>query len=115
MASRKLALFSRPHNSSADRISAEGAIEKADFSGQYAIKFQPQTAIKAQALADFVVEFAPGTHPVYPIDLAQAGEQTNVVSADLAQPEAIVLPKESMLLSSLMSTKLSVEMKAAQQ
>ena len=47
--------------------------------GQYDIKFLPRATIKAQALADFVVEFVPGTHPLYPIDLA---------SADLAQPTA---------------------------
>ncbi|XP_028068603.1 uncharacterized protein LOC114271192 [Camellia sinensis] len=45
--------------------------------GQYDIKFRPRTAIKAQALADFVAEFAPGMHPVCPIDL---------IDADLAQP-----------------------------
>ncbi|XP_028108999.1 uncharacterized protein LOC114307792 [Camellia sinensis] len=39
--------------------------------------FRPRTAIKAQALADFVAEFALGMHPVCPIDL---------VGADLAQP-----------------------------
>ncbi|XP_028102771.1 uncharacterized protein LOC114302010 [Camellia sinensis] len=40
--------------------------------GQYDIKFRSRTAIKAQALADFVVEFAPGMHPVCPVDLAGA-------------------------------------------
>ncbi|XP_028072301.1 uncharacterized protein LOC114274538 [Camellia sinensis] len=62
--------------------------EKADFTGrilkwavelgQYDIRFRPRTAVKAQALADFVAEFAPRTHPVCPIDL---------VGADLAQPK----------------------------
>ena len=66
--------------------------EKADFTGrilkwavelgQYDIKFHPRTAIKAQALADFVAEFARGTHPVSPVDLA---------GADLAQPVVQVM------------------------
>ncbi|XP_028052083.1 uncharacterized protein LOC114256628 [Camellia sinensis] len=45
--------------------------------GQYDIKFRPRTAINSQALADFVAEFAPGMHPVCPIDL---------VGADVIQP-----------------------------
>ncbi|XP_028124420.1 uncharacterized protein LOC114321459 [Camellia sinensis] len=43
--------------------------------GQFDIKFQPITAIKAQALVDFMAEFAPGSHHVYPIDLTEAIER----------------------------------------
>ncbi|XP_028069560.1 uncharacterized protein LOC114272082 [Camellia sinensis] len=43
------------------------------------IKFRSHTAIKAQALADFVAEFVPGMHPACPVELG---------SADLAQPMA---------------------------
>ncbi|XP_028075765.1 uncharacterized protein LOC114277996 [Camellia sinensis] len=66
--------------------------EKADFTGrilkwamelgQYDIKFRPRTVIKAQALADFVAEFTPGTHPICPVDLA---------GADLAQPIVLAI------------------------
>ena len=37
--------------------------------GQYDIKFQPRTAIKAHALADFVAKFTPGSHHICPVDL----------------------------------------------
>ncbi|XP_028057560.1 uncharacterized protein LOC114261493 [Camellia sinensis] len=46
------------------------------------IKFCPRTAIKAQALVDFVAEFALGTYPVCLVDLA---------GADLAQPTVLAI------------------------
>ncbi|XP_028061817.1 uncharacterized protein LOC114265248 [Camellia sinensis] len=88
MASRKLAHYFHAHTIVVlTEFPLKVLFEKADFTrrilkwvvelGQYDIKFRPRTAIKAQALADFVAEFAPGMHPVCPIDL---------VGADLAQP-----------------------------
>ncbi|XP_028121916.1 uncharacterized protein LOC114319111 [Camellia sinensis] len=88
MASRKLAHYFHAHTIVVlTEFPLKVLFEKADFTGrilfvslelgQYDIKFRPRTAIKAQALADFVAEFAPGMHPVCPVDL---------VGADLAQP-----------------------------
>ncbi|XP_028051260.1 uncharacterized protein LOC114255918 [Camellia sinensis] len=88
MASRKLAHYFHAHMIvMLTEFPLKVLFEKVDFTGrilkwvvelgQYDIKFRPRTTIKAQALADFVAEFALGTHPVCPVDLA---------SADLAQP-----------------------------
>ncbi|KAM2908832.1 hypothetical protein COP2_048302 [Malus domestica] len=46
--------------------------------GQYGLVFQPRTAIKAQALADFVAEFTPslGNATVRPNDAPEAAEST---------------------------------------
>ncbi|XP_028071753.1 uncharacterized protein LOC114274082 [Camellia sinensis] len=88
MASRKLAHYFHAHTIVVlTEFPLKVLFAKADFIGrilkwavklgQYDIKFQPRTAIKAQALADFVAEFAPGMHPVCPVDLA---------TADLARP-----------------------------
>ncbi|XP_028127434.1 uncharacterized protein LOC114323937 [Camellia sinensis] len=88
MASRKLAHYFHAHTIVVlTEFPLKVLFEKADFTGrilkwavelgQYDIKFRPRSAIKAQALADFLAEFAPGMHTVCPIDL---------VGADLAQP-----------------------------
>ncbi|XP_028105177.1 uncharacterized protein LOC114304201 [Camellia sinensis] len=88
MASRKLAHYFHAHTIVVlTEFPLKVLFEKADFIGrilkwaielgQYDIKFQPCTAIKAQALTDFVAEFAPEMYPVCPVDLA---------SADLAKP-----------------------------
>ncbi|GMP46975.1 hypothetical protein CsSME_00014929 [Camellia sinensis var. sinensis] len=88
MASRKLAHYFHAYTIVVlTEFPLKVLFEKADFIGrilkwavklgQYDIKFQPRTAIKAQALADFVAEFAPGMHPICSVDLA---------SADLARP-----------------------------
>ncbi|XP_028084862.1 uncharacterized protein LOC114285981 [Camellia sinensis] len=91
MASRKLAHYFHAHTIVVlTEFPLKVLFEKADFTGrilkwavelgQYDIRFRPRTTVKAQALADFVAEFAPGTHPVCPIDL---------VGADLAQPKVL--------------------------
>ncbi|XP_028087698.1 uncharacterized protein LOC114288396 [Camellia sinensis] len=93
MASRKLAHYFHAHTIVVlTEFPLKVLFEKADFAGrilkwavelgQYDIKFRPRAAIKAQALADFVAEFAPGMHPVCPIDL---------VDADLAQPMVLAM------------------------
>ncbi|XP_028053007.1 uncharacterized protein LOC114257443 [Camellia sinensis] len=93
MTSRKLAHYFHAHTIVVlTEFPLKVLFEKADFNGrilkwavelgQYDIKFRPRTAIKAQALADFVVEFAPGTHPVCPVDLA---------GANLAQPTVLAI------------------------
>ena len=93
MASRKLAHYFHAHTIVVlTEFTLKVLFEKADFTGrilkwavelgQYDIKFRPRTAIKAQALADFVAEFAPGMHPVCPGDL---------VGADLAQPMVLAI------------------------
>ena len=97
MASRKLAHYFHAHTVVVlTEFPLKVLFEKADFTGrtlkwavelgQYDIKFQPRTVIKAQALADFVAEFALGTHPVCPIDVA---------SPDLAQPMAQIVDTNS--------------------
>ncbi|GMP24506.1 hypothetical protein CsSME_00001754 [Camellia sinensis var. sinensis] len=97
MASRMLAHYFHAHTVVVlTEFPLKVLFEKADFTGrtlkwavelgQYDIKFQPRTAVKAQALADFVAEFAPGAHPVCPIDVA---------SADLAQPMAQIADTNS--------------------
>ncbi|GMP69335.1 hypothetical protein CsSME_00028635 [Camellia sinensis var. sinensis] len=91
MASRKLAHYFHAHTIVVlTEFPLKVLFEKADFTGrilkwavelgQYDIRFRLRTAVKAQALADFVAEFAPRTHPVCPIDL---------VGADLAQPKVL--------------------------
>ncbi|XP_028094673.1 uncharacterized protein LOC114294718 [Camellia sinensis] len=91
MASRKLAHYFHAHTIVVlTEFPLKVLFEKADFTGrilkravelgQYDIRFRPRTAVKAQALADFVAEFALGTHPICPIDL---------VGADLAQPKVL--------------------------
>ncbi|XP_028072155.1 uncharacterized protein LOC114274435 [Camellia sinensis] len=91
MASRKLAHYFYAHTIVVlTEFPLKVLFEKADFTGrilkwavelgQYDIRFRPRTAVKAQALADFVAKFTPGTHPVCPIDL---------VGADLAQPKVL--------------------------
>ncbi|XP_028112767.1 uncharacterized protein LOC114310867 [Camellia sinensis] len=93
MASRKLAHYFHAHTIVVlTEFPLKMLFEKADFTGrilkwavelgQCDIKFRPRTAIKAQALADFVAEFAPGTHPVCPADLA---------GADSAQPMVLAI------------------------
>ncbi|XP_028085065.1 uncharacterized protein LOC114286167 [Camellia sinensis] len=93
MTSRKLAHYFHAHTIVVlTEFPLKVLFEKADFTGrilkwavelgQYDIKFRPRTAIKGQALADFVAKFAPGTHPVCPVDL---------VGADLAQPTVLAI------------------------
>lgn len=105
MASRKLAHYFHAHTIVVlTEFLLKVLFEKEDFTGrilkwtvelrQYDIKFQPCTAIKTQALDDFVVEFSPGTHPIYPIDLAHETEQKEKASADLTQPTVSMQPNE---------------------
>ncbi|XP_028070645.1 uncharacterized protein LOC114273079 [Camellia sinensis] len=54
--------------------------------GQFDIKFQPRTAIIAQALADFVTEFTPGSHHICPVDLTSTTEMGTESAAGIAQP-----------------------------
>ena len=54
--------------------------------GQFDIKFQPRTTIKAQALADFVAEFTPGSHHICPVDLTDTTKPGIEVDAEIAQP-----------------------------
>ena len=54
--------------------------------GQFDIKFQPRTAIKAQALADFVAEFTPGSHHICPVDLTGTTEIGIESGTGIAQP-----------------------------
>ncbi|CAL5426961.1 unnamed protein product [Camellia sinensis] len=108
MASRKLAHYFHAHTIVVlTEFPLKTLFEQADFSGRilkwavelgkFDIKFQPQTAIKAQALADFVAEFSPGIHPVCPMDLTAAAgvnevsamkiaQQSDVGDAELARP-----------------------------
>ena len=59
--------------------------------GQYDIKFQPRTAIKAQALADFVAEFTPGSHHICPVDLTETTELGMEVDVGITQPLVMVI------------------------
>ena len=70
MASRKLAHYLHAHTIVVlTAFPLKALFERANFSGrilkwavelgQFDIKFQPRTAVKAQALADFVAEFTP--------------------------------------------------------
>ena len=53
---------------------------------QFDIKFQPRTAIKAQALAGFVAEFTPRSHHICLGDLTGATEMGMESAAGSAQP-----------------------------
>ncbi|XP_028056457.1 uncharacterized protein LOC114260514 [Camellia sinensis] len=97
MASRKLPHYFHAHTIVVLTESPLKALfERADFSGrilkwvvelgQFNVKLQPQTTIKAQALADFVVKFSPGVHPICPVDLTDAIELSMVSLAEVAQP-----------------------------
>ncbi|GMQ02271.1 hypothetical protein CsSME_00048578 [Camellia sinensis var. sinensis] len=96
MASRKLAHYFHAHTIIVlTEFPLKALFERADFSdrilkwavelGQFDVKFQPCIAIKAQALADFVAEFSPGTHPVCPVDLVVVDEEVNIVSTEITQ------------------------------
>ena len=73
MASRKLSHYFHAHTIIVlTAFPLKALFERADFSGrilmlavelgQFDIKFQPRTTIKAQALADLVAEFTLGSH-----------------------------------------------------
>ena len=65
--------------------------------GQYDIKFPPRTAIKVQALVDFVAEFTPRSHHIYPVDLTGAtemGMESAAGSAHTLNQDAQPHPKQ---------------------
>ena len=93
MASRKLAHYFHAHTIVVlTEFPLKALFEHADFSGrilkwavelgQFDVKFQPRTAIKAQTLADFVAEFSPGTHPVCPVDIAEADDEMHAMPTE---------------------------------
>ena len=97
MASRKLAHYFHAHTIVVlTAFPLKALFERANFSGrilkwavelgQFDVKFQPKTAIKAQSLADFVAEFTPGSHHICPVDLTDTTELGTEVDAGIAQP-----------------------------
>ena len=97
MASRKLAHYFHAHTIVVlTAFPLKALFERANFSGrilkwavelgQFDIKFQPKTAIKAQSLADFVAEFTPGSHHICSVDLTDTTELGMEVDAGIAQP-----------------------------
>ncbi|XP_028067777.1 uncharacterized protein LOC114270461 [Camellia sinensis] len=94
MASRKLAHYFHAHAIIVlTEFSLKALFEWADFSdrilkwavelGQFDVQFQPRIVIKAQALADFVVEFSPGIHQVCPVDFTTVAEEANEDSTEI--------------------------------
>lgn len=98
--SRKLAHYFHAHTIIVlTEFPLKALFERADFSGrilrwaielgQFDVKFQPRTAIKAQTLADFVAEFSLGTHLVCPVDIAAADEEVNASPTEIQQPGGV--------------------------
>ena len=97
MASRKLSHYFHAHTIVVlTAFPLKALFERANFSGrilkwavelgQFDIKFQPRTAIKAQALADFVAEFTLGSHHICLVDLTDTTKPGIEVDAGIAQP-----------------------------
>jgi len=97
MASRKLSHYFQAHTIIVlTAFPLKALFERADFSGrilkwavelgQFDIKFQPRTAMKAQALADFAAEFTPRSHHICPVDLIDTTEKGMESAAGIAQP-----------------------------
>ena len=97
MASRKLAHYFHAHTIVVlTAIPLKALFERANFSGrilkwavelgQFDIKLQSRIAIKAQALADFGVEFTPESHHICPGDLTDTTKLGTEVDVGIAQP-----------------------------
>ncbi|CAL5433785.1 unnamed protein product [Camellia sinensis] len=97
MASRKLSHYFHAHTIVVlTAFPLKALFERANFSGrilkwavelgQFDIKFQPRTAIKAQSLVDFVEEFIPKSHHICPVNLTNTIELGMEVDAGIAQP-----------------------------
>ncbi|XP_028084233.1 uncharacterized protein LOC114285395 [Camellia sinensis] len=102
MALRKLSHYFHAHTVIVlTAFPLKALFKRADFSGrilkwevelgQFDIKFQPRTTIKAQTLTDFVAEFTPGSHLVCPVDLTDANELGGKVLRKLRNPRYRIL------------------------